>query len=58
VVVGGARTGDVRHIVADPALARSVLGFQAAVGFDEGIRAFAGQPMRAPVRPTVDVIER
>jgi dTDP-L-rhamnose 4-epimerase len=58
VVVGGARAGDVRHIVADPALARSVLGFRAAVGFAEGIRAFAGQPMRTAVRPTVDVTER
>lgn len=46
VIVGGARPGDVRHVVADPARARSVLGFSAVVGFDEGIRAFASDPLR------------
>jgi dTDP-L-rhamnose 4-epimerase len=50
VVVGGARPGDVRHIVADPARARTLLGFRAAVGFAEGVRAFATDPLRAPAR--------
>ncbi|WP_300007616.1 NAD-dependent epimerase/dehydratase family protein [Pseudonocardia sp.] len=45
-VVGGARPGDVRHVVADPARARSVLGFEARVGFADGVRAFATDPLR------------
>ena len=57
VVVGGARPGDVRHVVADPARARSLLGFRAEVGFAAGVRAFATDPLRAPAR-TVDVTER
>jgi dTDP-L-rhamnose 4-epimerase len=57
VVVGGARPGDVRHVVADPALAASLLGFRAAVGFVAGVRAFATDPLRAPVR-AADVTER
>jgi dTDP-L-rhamnose 4-epimerase len=48
VVVGGARPGDVRHVVADPARARARLGFTATVGFAEGIAAFAGDPLREP----------
>jgi dTDP-L-rhamnose 4-epimerase len=58
VVVGGARAGDVRHIVADPARARSLLGFRAAVGFAEGVRAFATDPLRAPARAGAAVTER
>jgi dTDP-L-rhamnose 4-epimerase len=48
VVVGGARPGDVRHVVADPARARTRLGFTAAVGFAEGVAAFATDPLREP----------
>jgi dTDP-L-rhamnose 4-epimerase len=48
VVVGGARPGDVRHVVADPARATARLGFTAAVGFAEGIAAFAADPLREP----------
>jgi dTDP-L-rhamnose 4-epimerase len=48
VVVGGARSGDVRHVVADPARARERLGFRAAVRFAEGIAAFATDPLRDP----------
>jgi dTDP-L-rhamnose 4-epimerase len=48
VVVGGARPGDVRHVVADPARARAKLGFRAAVTFAEGVSAFAGDPLREP----------
>jgi dTDP-L-rhamnose 4-epimerase len=44
--VGGARSGDVRHVVASPARARELLGFQAQIGFDEGIKAFATAPLR------------
>jgi dTDP-L-rhamnose 4-epimerase len=49
VVVGGARPGDVRHVVADPARARTRLGFTACVGFAEGVAAFATEPLREPV---------
>ena len=42
--------GDVRHVVADPARARALLGFRAAVGFADGVRAFATDPLRAPAR--------
>lgn len=47
-VVGGARPADVRHVVADPAKALRLLGFQARVGFAEGIAEFATAPLRAP----------
>nr|WP_218889145.1 NAD-dependent epimerase/dehydratase family protein [Saccharopolyspora hordei] len=47
-VVGGARPGDVRHVVADPSKARRVLGFRAAVGFADGVAAFAHAPLREP----------
>ncbi|SMD14395.1 NAD-dependent epimerase/dehydratase family protein [Kibdelosporangium aridum] len=46
-IVGGARSGDVRHIVASPAGARMLLGFEAQVGFAEGVKAFASDPLRA-----------
>ena len=45
-VVGGYRLGDVRHVVASPARAAEVLGFRAAVGFDDGMREFAVAPLR------------
>jgi dTDP-L-rhamnose 4-epimerase len=48
-VVGGARTADVRHVVADPARAGELLGFTAEVGFAEGIGGFATAELRAPV---------
>ncbi|WP_137816430.1 NAD-dependent epimerase/dehydratase family protein [Gandjariella thermophila] len=47
-VVGGARPGDVRHIVADPERARRLLGFRATVAFAEGVAALATDPMRDP----------
>jgi dTDP-L-rhamnose 4-epimerase len=43
-VVGGARLGDVRHVVASPAKAARQLGFRASIGFDEGMAAFASIP--------------
>jgi dTDP-L-rhamnose 4-epimerase len=46
VVTGQYRGGDVRHIVADPARAADVLGFQAVVKPREGLRDFAFAPLR------------
>lgn len=51
VIVGGARAADVRHVVASPARARRELGFDANVGFTEGIAEFAHAELRAPVTP-------
>ena len=42
-----------------PARARALLGFRAAVGFADGVRAFATDPLRAPARARAgDVTER
>ncbi|SEH49072.1 dTDP-L-rhamnose 4-epimerase [Mycolicibacterium rutilum] len=46
VVTGQYRSGDVRHIVADPARAAAVLGFRAAVDPRDGLREFAFAPLR------------
>lgn len=46
VVTGQYRSGDVRHIVADPAKAAEHLGFRAAVQPGDGLRAFADAPLR------------
>jgi dTDP-L-rhamnose 4-epimerase len=48
-VVGGWRAGDVRHIVASPALAAARLGFRARIGFAEGVAEFADAELREPV---------
>ena len=50
VVVGGARPGDVRHVTADPALARERLGYTAAVGFADGVARFATDELRGTTR--------
>lgn len=47
VVTGQYRSGDVRHIVADPARAAEVLGFRAVVDPRDGLREFAFAPLRA-----------
>jgi dTDP-L-rhamnose 4-epimerase len=47
-VVGGARATDVRHVLADPANARRLLGFRAATAFAAGVTAFATDPLREP----------
>ncbi|MBB3605239.1 dTDP-L-rhamnose 4-epimerase [Mycolicibacterium sp. BK556] len=47
VVTGQYRSGDVRHIVADPTLAAESLGFRAAIDPDQGLRNFAFEPLRA-----------
>ncbi|MET0236734.1 MAG: NAD-dependent epimerase/dehydratase family protein [Kibdelosporangium sp.] len=46
LIVGGARSGDVRHVVASPDRARALLGFHAKVPFDQGVKAFATDPLR------------
>ncbi|WP_033288222.1 NAD-dependent epimerase/dehydratase family protein [Amycolatopsis jejuensis] len=48
-IVGGARPADVRHVVADPARARELLGFTAETTFEAGVAAFATAELRAPV---------
>jgi dTDP-L-rhamnose 4-epimerase len=47
LVTGQYRSGDVRHIVADPARAAEVLGFRAVVDQRDGLREFAFAPLRA-----------
>ncbi|MGE2689412.1 NAD-dependent epimerase/dehydratase family protein [Mycolicibacterium pulveris] len=47
VVTGQYRSGDVRHIVADPTRAAEVLGFHAVVDPHDGLREFAFAPLRA-----------
>ena len=51
-VIGEFRIGDVRHVVADPAAAESALGYRAAVRPEQGIVAFAADPLRRPPRST------
>jgi dTDP-L-rhamnose 4-epimerase len=46
VITGQYRSGDVRHIVADPTRAAEALGFRAAVEPREGLREFAFAPLR------------
>ncbi len=46
-VTGEYRLGDVRHVVASPELARRELGFRAVVGPEQGLAAFAHEPLRA-----------
>lgn len=48
-VVGGARPGDVRHVTADPARAAELLGYRARTSFDDGVAAFATDPLRDAV---------
>jgi dTDP-L-rhamnose 4-epimerase len=48
-IVGGARSGDVRHVTADSARAAELLGYRAQVSFTEGVSRFATDPLREPV---------
>jgi dTDP-L-rhamnose 4-epimerase len=48
VVVGGARPGDVRHVVAAPHRAQALLGFRARREFASGVAAFATDELREP----------
>jgi dTDP-L-rhamnose 4-epimerase len=45
-VTGRWRGGDVRHVVASPALAAERLGFEARVSFAEGMAEFVEAPLR------------
>jgi dTDP-L-rhamnose 4-epimerase len=45
-IVGGARSADVRHVVADPTEAGERLGFHALTSFATGVKAFATDPLR------------
>lgn len=45
-ITGQYRSGDVRHIVASPELAREAIGFDALTGPVEGLREFADAPLR------------
>jgi dTDP-L-rhamnose 4-epimerase len=47
VVTGEYRIGDVRHVVASPLRAEKELGFRARVEFEDGMRAFATDPLRS-----------
>jgi dTDP-L-rhamnose 4-epimerase len=46
VVTGEYRSGDVRHIVADPSEAADRLGFRATIGPEDGLAEFAFAPLR------------
>jgi dTDP-L-rhamnose 4-epimerase len=46
LVTGQYRSGDVRHIVADPTYAAELLGFRAVVDPRDGLREFAYAPLR------------
>lgn len=46
VVTGEYRSGDVRHIIADPSYAAQVLGFRAGIAPADGLREFAFAPLR------------
>ena len=45
-IVGGARSADVRHVVADPTEASKQLGFHATTSFATGVKSFATAPLR------------
>jgi dTDP-L-rhamnose 4-epimerase len=49
-VTGEYRRGDVRHVFASAVRARHALGFVAAIGLEDGMREFAGAPLRAAPR--------
>ncbi len=46
LVTGQYRSGDVRHIVADPAKAERMLGFRAVIDPADGLTEFATAPLR------------
>lgn len=45
-ITGKYRSGDVRHIVASPELARETIGFSASISPSDGLRQFATAPLR------------
>ena len=52
-ITGDYRLGDVRHVTGSPAKAKSELGWLPEIGFEEGMRTFARQPLR-----TASMVER
>ncbi len=48
VITGEYRLGDVRHVIGSTDRARAVLGFEARMGFEAGMAAFARTPLREP----------
>ncbi len=48
IVTGEFRLGDVRHVTGAPGRARREIGFEARVGFEEGMAEFARVPLREP----------
>jgi dTDP-L-rhamnose 4-epimerase len=50
-VVGGYRLGDIRHVFASPQRASDLLGFAAAIDFEDGMREFVTAPLRRTVAP-------
>ena len=48
-IVGGYRLGDIRHVFASPERAATMLGFRAAVTFEDGMRDFARTELRRTV---------
>lgn len=48
---GRYRLGDVRHVFGSPDLAERLLGFRAAISFEDGMREFAQTPLRMPLAP-------
>ena len=52
VVTGQFRIGDVRHVMGDPSRAAATIGFRAEVRPEDGLVAFASDPLRRPPRST------
>lgn len=48
-ITGEFRLGDVRHVFASIERAQAALGYEASVGFEEGMAEFAEAPLRSPV---------
>lgn len=49
-VTGSYRVGDIRHNFADTNKAKELLGFQAQIGFNEGISNFARWVLEQPIQ--------
>ena len=56
-VVGNYRLGDIRHVYASPDRAAQVLGFRAAVAFEDGMHEFSTAPLRSTVGPRPDILQ-
>jgi len=54
VVTGEYRLGDVRHVVASPERARTLLGFEAGVSFEHGMTELAAEARAALPRAQAD----